>query len=194
MVSKIIDDLIINKIITDEDRDIYEYGLAQLPHLLLNIIFALIVGLLFNLLIETLFFEILYINIRSYSGGYHAKTRMNCTIISFGILILSCLLTIFLIKVEIHNKFFLLLIIGIFNSIFIYKLSPVQSHNKPLSREDIRQIKKKLFDKIIICNILFIVLSLFKNVVALTISITYFIILILILLDFLFKTLELNKY
>lgn len=194
MVSKIIDNLILNKIIPNEDRDIYEYGLTQLPHLLLNIIFALIVGLLFDLLIETLFFEILYINIRSYSGGYHAKTRRNCTIISFAILILSCLLTNFFIRVKIHNKFVLLLIIGIFNSMFIYRLSPVQAQNKPLSMEDIAQIRKKLFDKIIICNILFTVFALFKNIITFTISITYFIILVLILLDFLFKTLKLSKY
>lgn len=184
MISKFINILITNNIISSEERSIYEYGLSQIPHMMINIIFSIFIGYIFNLLPEVIFFQIIYIGIRSYSGGYHAKTRIRCTILSSLIIIFACILITVLIELNYKYKFSILYILGIFSSAFIYCLSPIQSANNPLTKCECVYIRKKLLKRLIVSNFFLTFFSLFHFEISLVIAISYIFILFLMIPSF----------
>lgn len=181
MIYKFVNILITNNIISSEERSIYEYGLSQIPHMMINIIFSIFIGYIFNLLSKVIFFQIIYIGIRSYSGGYHAKTRIRCTILSSLIIIFSCIFITFLIELNCKYKFSILYILGILSSAFIYYFAPIQSANNPLTKYECIYIKKKLLKRLIVCNLFLTLFSLFHFELSLVIVITYIFILFLMM-------------
>ena len=72
--------LINRNIIEEEDKEIYSYGFNQILFIMLNFITILIIGILFNMLFETIIFMSTYIPIRIYAGGYHARKQTKCYI------------------------------------------------------------------------------------------------------------------
>ena len=64
-----------NNIINSEDRELYSYGLKQGMIMLINLLTTLAIGLVFNMLAESVILTVAYIPIRIYSGGYHSRTE-----------------------------------------------------------------------------------------------------------------------
>lgn len=69
----IADFFIKEKIISEEQRDVYEYGLELCVSTLLGVIITVVIGLLFNRFFETLTFYIVFCFTRLFCGGFHAK-------------------------------------------------------------------------------------------------------------------------
>ena len=61
------------KIISEEQRDVYEYGLELCVSTLIGVIITVVIGLLFNRFFETLTFYIVFCFTRLFCGGFHAK-------------------------------------------------------------------------------------------------------------------------
>lgn len=80
--SKIIEFFASNDLIKNEDKEIYKYAFNIILSSLIHIATVMILGLCFNLLIESLTFYCAYIVIRKFAGGYHAKTPTRCYIVS----------------------------------------------------------------------------------------------------------------
>lgn len=70
--------LIKRNVIEEKDRQIYLYGLYEGIIILENIIITIFIGFWFGNLIQTFMFLVAYIPLRSYAGGYHAKTEKKC--------------------------------------------------------------------------------------------------------------------
>jgi accessory gene regulator B len=64
-----------SEIISVEDNELYEYGLHQSFILLANIFTTILVGWIFNMMIESIIFLLAFVPLRSYAGGYHAKRQ-----------------------------------------------------------------------------------------------------------------------
>ena len=64
------------KELTDEDKEIYLFGLIQGVIFLLNTFTALCIGMILNMLIEVIIYLVCFIPIRIFAGGYHAKTQV----------------------------------------------------------------------------------------------------------------------
>ena len=73
MIQRIVDGIIEKQVehqtITKEEINIYKYGYFLLLEVFINVIISISVGLVFNDLKTVLMFLILYIPLRSYSGG-----------------------------------------------------------------------------------------------------------------------------
>ena len=73
MTNKIVETLINkqsqNEIITNEDEQIYRYGYILLCEVVLNLVIALIIGIVFLKTKEIMFFLCVYIPLRSFCGG-----------------------------------------------------------------------------------------------------------------------------
>jgi len=93
IIQRVTDELVSNKIIDSEDSELYTYGLRQGALILLNILTILTVGKMFGMLWESLIFMVTYIPLRTYAGGYHARTQLKCYISSV-VLIVAVLLGI----------------------------------------------------------------------------------------------------
>ena len=64
--------------ITDAEIDLYAYGIESVITIAINWSITLFLGIIFKQLIPTLIFSIIYIPLRSFAGGYHAKTEGRC--------------------------------------------------------------------------------------------------------------------
>ena len=113
--------------IPKEDAKIYSYGFRQLFMMLLNIGITLIIGIMLNELWQSIVFSLGYIPIRSFAGGYHAKTPHMCTIFSSLMILIVLLIIKF---VTLSNL--LVLLMWIVSSSIILAFSPVQDNHKPL--------------------------------------------------------------
>ena len=99
--------------IEKEMIDIYRYGIELLVSTLINLALITIIGILINDIACSLVFLLGFIPIRSFCGGYHAKSYLKCNIVfslSFVICCLCSNLMIFaftknyLLIIEIANK------------------------------------------------------------------------------------------
>ncbi|EOW84711.1 accessory gene regulator B family protein, partial [Enterococcus columbae] len=77
---KLIRKLIKYQLISDQDVNLYSYGINLLLSYLLNLFTILLIGLLENKFIETIFFTAIFVFIRSYSGGLHFSKFIYCYI------------------------------------------------------------------------------------------------------------------
>lgn len=82
VIKKITNYMIAEKIIQDNKKEIFEYGLLITIELILNIIGIIIIAVLFDCIYEIVLFSIGLNSIRIYAGGYHAKRASTCFILS----------------------------------------------------------------------------------------------------------------
>lgn len=117
-----------NNIIPYEDREIYTYGLHQGIVMIINILTFILIGISFRMIWESLMFMIFYIPLRTYAGGYHAKTPTSCYILSIFMIIL-----VLLAVKTVSWAISIIIGISLLSGIIIFALSPVEDNNKPLS-------------------------------------------------------------
>lgn len=134
---KIGDNLVRSNVIKEEDAEIYIYGINQILVSVLNVSSALIIGLILDMFPESLIFMATYIPLRSFAGGYHAKTPVRCYFTS--------LILIFVVLLFCKYVPFNLLLYGgmlLVSLVAIAFLCPVQDNNKPLDTVERKRYKK----------------------------------------------------
>lgn len=157
MSKKISSFFIINEIIKEEDREVYEYSLELLLSTLLNFAAVIIIAVFARRILEAALFVFGFVPLRTIAGGYHAKNHFRC----FMILLFTYslfLLTVFLIPVN-----FILAattILTISSILLIFLFSPVEDSNKPLSTSETKKFKRKSRISILCYMILVLGLSL----------------------------------
>ncbi|MDF2474337.1 MAG: putative processing-secretion protein [Anaerocolumna sp.] len=125
-------------VITSQDKDLYTYGLKQGLLMIINLYTALIIALIFGMVWQSLIFLLAYIPLRSYAGGYHAKTQLRCYLLSI-VIILATLLGIKLIP----WTSFICLMATLTPGGIIFFLAPVESGNIPLDHIEIKVYKRR---------------------------------------------------
>ncbi len=127
-----------NQIIKSDDRELYVYGFNQGLTILLNLVTTLGIGLLFDSTVQLVVFMVAYIPLRSYAGGYHARTPLKCYMISIIMLIaVSICLRCIVLN---HWWYWILVVLSI---ILIVFLSPVEDKNKPLDEIEATVYRKR---------------------------------------------------
>lgn len=115
-------------IIPEEDLEIYEFGVSQLLFQAINVITTIGIALLWGMLPQCLLFLASYIPLRSFAGGFHAKTQMRCYVLS-NVMIVAALCTIRMVPAAA----WVCLLLTLPGASMIFLLAPVQDRNKPLS-------------------------------------------------------------
>ena len=83
--------LIKNKIVDIEKRDECVYGAEVLLLNLSNILTALIISILTKSMLHFVAFMLIFVPLRIFTGGYHAKTSENCYLITSAMYALTVL-------------------------------------------------------------------------------------------------------
>ena len=145
MIQKIVEKLINkqsqNYAMTKEDEKIYRYGYILLCEVALNLVIALTIGIVFSKTKEIMLFLGIYIPLRSFCGGWHAKKIWQCTVISNAILLLQVY------GVENTRNCLSIsgmLVISSLNMIFVCLVAPVETKTKKISQEKKKIYKRKL--------------------------------------------------
>jgi accessory gene regulator B len=138
LIDKISNRFIRDGIIAEEDKELYTFGMQQGMIILLNIISTIIIGFIFNMVWQSVVFLLAYMPIRSYAGGYHARTQFRCYLISLFISAVALLG-----MGEIHWTSLSALISVIISASIILILTPVEDVNKPLDASEKIIYKRK---------------------------------------------------
>ena len=130
-----------NDIEYDEgDVEVYAYGLELFLSAVLEVLAVLVLGILLGRVFETIAFFAAFIPLRSYAGGYHAKTHLGCFFVLLVIyaLILSVLHTIPPELIS-HVAIFC---VGL-STYPILNFAPLADANKPIGPLQRKKFKKK---------------------------------------------------
>lgn len=141
---KIINFQVIKGNITEEERNKYVYAYEVLLNQLINISIAMVLALISCELKAVLLFLAIYIPLRKYAGGFHAKTNERCIIYSslmiIGVIFLNKWLRCFVSGYE-----SIMAICSLVLLVFICYMAPVEAENKKLDVEESRKYKRKVY-------------------------------------------------
>lgn len=129
--------LICEKVIKDDDREIYQYGFEQVFSSLLNIETMLLLGIILGKIYQSLVLILSFMALRSYSGGYHANTPLHCYLLT----VMSISAALSIMKFITIDRFICLGLL-VLSSVVILLLSTIGSKNKPLD-----EIEKIIYRK-----------------------------------------------
>lgn len=138
MLDKILNQLIECQTIREEDKDLYAYGLQQGIHIIANILTTIIIGYLFGMVWQTILFMISYLPLRSFAGGFHARTQLRCYLYSIILTV-----TVLMIIKFIPWTYFIYMGLALVAGIIIFMLAPIEDCNKRLDRTE-KAVYKKL--------------------------------------------------
>ena len=131
--------LITDGTITEDDKELYDYGLFMLLSYIIYLVLTCILGLILQCFFESIVFYIAFQAIRRYAGGYHASTEIRCEIMST----ISIAVSIGLIKLsKIYDFKMALLLMAIIAALCIIFLCPLDTPEKPLSDKEYKYFRK----------------------------------------------------
>lgn len=137
LTEKAVNYLIYKNVIDNDNLEIYQYGLGQIFSTTLNILTTLLLGIIFGEIYQSLIFVFAFMILRTYSGGYHAKTPIRC----YFFTTISIAAGLSAMKFIVINRFIYLGLL-ILSSLIIITLSPIGTANKPLD-----EIEKIIYRK-----------------------------------------------
>lgn len=163
MVQKIVD-VLVNKqsqnyVMTDEDEKIYRYGYVLLCEVFLNLVIALIIGIVFSKTKEVIFFLGMYIPLRSFCGGWHADKIWKCTVISNVILLLQ---VYGIENIIMYLSISGMLLIFFLNMICIFFIAPVETEMKKISHGE-KQIYRRRIKLIFTLHLIIVLIITLGN-------------------------------
>lgn len=137
MTERITDILISNEIIIEENRNLYTYGIQQGLLMIINIATILGIGIVLNMVWESIIFLLTFVPLRSNAGGYHAKTLLRCYLYSVA------MITATLVSIKIVPwTGIICLSLTVVAGTIIFFLAPVEDANKPLDK-----VEKAVYQK-----------------------------------------------
>lgn len=166
-----------NKLIDGEDSIFYQYGFEILIDAVLQTILLLIIGILLGKPMETLVFLIIFTSIRKYSGGYHANTKLKCTLTSTFVMLISIGLPI------IFENRIIYALLALLAIIIIWIFAPVEHPNRPLTDDTIKHCRIYSRALTLVLGVVILVLNIYKPKYAYTASLSVFMVAILIIVQ-----------
>lgn len=139
IASGVVEKLTDSTTISDTEKELYLYGFFILISQILYFIITIIMGILLDIVSLSVVFYISFQFIRRYAGGIHASSELKCEIISTTsiIICLLCVKSNVIFDMQIPT-----LILTLFASIVIFILCPLDTPEKPLTKEELRYFRK----------------------------------------------------
>lgn len=128
-------------ILEEKDKRLYQYGYQVMVEYAANLLMAVLIATVFHAYGIVFIFTLAFMLVRSYAGGYHAKTGLGCFILSALMQIAVILGVRMLCGIEPVNQ-------GIFGTeiimlIYIWNRIPVPVKNKPMSESERLHFQKR---------------------------------------------------
>lgn len=124
--------------IKENDKELYAYGLQQGFFIIGNVLTTIVIGFIFEMVWQSILFMVTYLPLRSFAGGYHAKTQLQCYLFSMMLTSAVLLAIRFIPWTNI-----MCLGLGLFAGAIIFILGPVEDSNKPLDSIEVATYKKR---------------------------------------------------
>ena len=120
--------LLRHRVIQEESLDVYVYGFELLLSFLFTTLLIIAIGLILQKGLETIAFLVVFILLRSYSGGYHASKYYICTLVTISVFSIVMLLSHFVTVSIVAYPF-----LGVSGLIALFALAPIENPNKEIT-------------------------------------------------------------
>ena len=141
ITNHVVQNLLLANIIDQEEIEVYEFGIETFFSDVFNLITTAMIGILIGQFWECFIFQVTFISLRSFAGGYHASSEWKCWILSnamvTGVLLLSRRLPMWFGPGV--GLFPLLAAAGV-----ILLLAPVENENNPLDSDEVESYKRRV--------------------------------------------------
>ncbi len=172
--------------LSEEEREIVEYGITQGMVLLIGLVVAIVMGILLKIPGKAIIFLACSYFLRIYAGGYHAKTQSQCTIFSAVATFLCFLWLKYLIM-----PMPVLHILSLATGVFVFRFAPIDNENKELDEVEKRFYAKKTQIIVLIEAIAYIICGLLKwNSVCYCINLSLIFVAMLMLMEMVSKRMK----
>ncbi len=121
------------KIIAQNELEIYQYGFEIIISTIISLVICLTIGIILDISFYSFLFLIIFVPIRSITGGYHADSYLKCNII-FTIVTLFVLGFSKFLWINRGLTFSTNLVTLFVSFIIILIYAPVENKNKPLNK------------------------------------------------------------
>lgn len=156
--------LLKNGMITEEEQELYRFGINRLFLFFMNLLTAAVIGKLFGMLWQSLLFSIVYIPLRRFAGGFHVRSARLCYALS-TVLILMMLVVIQYLPENVY------LITGLLTGAdcIILRKAPKGTVARPLSQAERKVFRTRTVKILMIENILTIITLVLQHEIAMCI-------------------------
>lgn len=135
-------------------REVYQYGIELTLSTILNIFWIVLASVILSDIFSGLIFLAVFMIIRPFTGGYHAKTYFKCNVVFIlAFLLVWCARWGISIISDVELSYRLLEAIVLLGLIPVIMYAPIENENKPIDRNKRRRCR-------IIANALYIITSL----------------------------------
>ena len=139
LASKVVKRLIDNSVIADTEQELYVYGFFILISQILYFTLTTLFGILLDIVLESVIFYVAFQFIRRYAGGIHASSELKCEIATTTSIFICLLCTKLC---ETNNIQMPILVLTIIAAVSIFVLCPLDTPEKPLTKEEYRYFRK----------------------------------------------------
>ncbi len=156
---KLTEKLCENNTISNDEFDLYNYGIFIVISEILLFAYCLVVGAVVKIALPSLLFCAFFFLVHRFAGGFHAKTELHCMIITLSFFLISIIL------IKLSTQLNCITLIAFYGccSIVLIILSPVDTPQKPLSNKE-KILFKKITSLIIVVGFIVIVALFVKNI------------------------------
>lgn len=130
------------------EKDIVCYGMEVIISTIVGWTMILIVGAVCGNVLYSFVFGVVFLTLRSFTGGYHADTYLKCNMTLVTIFLASLLMEKIL---AYYCRWYIMEAAFLLDIVVIWKLAPVEHPYKPLGKEQKRRSKKI---SIVLCTLL----------------------------------------
>ena len=136
-----------NNKLEDDTSEIIRYGLEILFIKIVFSICALFIAVSLHCFWECIVFLMAFSAIRTSAGGFHARTRIQCFVMSMFMIIIN----IGAVKLVAHyiSLYYFLAPLALISIVAIWFLSPVDTENRPLENDEKIRFKKRT--RVLLC-------------------------------------------
>ncbi len=148
--------MIERRLISEEDRELYRYGIQLLAEKLLGLCSILLICILTGRVLQGVVFYLSYSMLRKYAGGYHAGKFITCYL-SSCFMVFLCVMLSFLPFASVTS-----LILFALGASVVFLLSPAQHSARPLEDCEKRVYRKRTRLTLLLEFLIFTALYLLK--------------------------------
>lgn len=133
----IVDFFIREDIVSEEQREVYQYGVELSVSTLIGLFIVLSIGVFSGRFTESVIFYIVFCLTRAFCGGFHAHSHLLCKVTLICVFILVLVIELVLHNIESCYWF----VVYLYSLIIVCAFAPVENPNKRLTSNDKKRCK-----------------------------------------------------
>ncbi|MGN0631755.1 MAG: accessory gene regulator B family protein [Ruminococcus sp.] len=127
-----------NSVINKQELEVYQYGFEIIISTLLGFLITLLVGVVFQMILLSVLYYVIFVVLRQLTGGYHADSYLKCNLVFFGVSLFTLGMTKLCYFSNMYTITFHVLILAIV-VLSVCKFAPIENPNKPMTEDELKR-------------------------------------------------------